>query len=374
MSGRTTADAAAKPYRYGAFAIAVLFVILAVDALALAYTGNGSTPDFLSFWAAGRLALHGDAASAYDIVRHHAVELQAIANAPHLPFPYPPPFLLFVAPFGVAPFWLAFGAWVALGAALYAACARRLVQVRLALAQAGAGVNFVIGQNGFLTAAIFIAGTALLSSQPFIGGAILGLLVIKPQLAVLLPVAVIAGRSWRALAGGAVSSIAIAALSLLLFGPAAYRGFLEILPHYAQLMSDARWPWGELASPFALLRLSGLPQGPALAIHALIAVIAAAATWRAWALRLEERVPILAAATLLIPPYLFTYDALLLTVPLAWLLQHKAPRWQILTLWALSLFPIVSYFTQLPNTVPLAAIFCLWLLYRPSSRELAHQV
>jgi hypothetical protein len=374
VSGRDKPDAAAKPYRYVAFAIAILFVVLGVDAVALTYNGNGSTPDFLSFWAAGRLAIRGDAALAYDIIRHHAVELQGVTNAPHLPFPYPPPFLLFVAPFGVAPFWLAFGAWVALGAALYTVCVRGLLEIRFALAQAAAGVNLVIGQNGFLTAAIFIAGTALLSTQPFVAGAILGLLVIKPQLAVLLAVAVIAGRNWRALAGGAVSSIMMGTLSLLLFGPAAYRGFVGILPHYAQLMTDARWPWGELASAFALLRLFGLPQGPALAIHTLIAIVAAAATWRAWALKLDERVPILAAATLLIPPYLFTYDALLLTVPLAWLLQHRAPHWQLLSLWALSLFPIVSYFTQLPNTVPLAAIFCLWLLHRPGSRDSAHQV
>src|SRR5690242_4096160 len=54
--------------------------------------------DYASFWAAGRMTLDGAPATAYDIERHHAVELTT-GPVGLLPFPYPPPFLFFVTPF-----------------------------------------------------------------------------------------------------------------------------------------------------------------------------------------------------------------------------------------------------------------------------------
>jgi hypothetical protein len=75
-------------------------------------------------------------------------------------------------------------------------------------------------------------------------------------------------------------------------------------------------------------------------------------------------VPILAAATLLIPPYLFTYDALLLTIPLGWLFRQQKGGAAFIAIWIFSLLPVVAYFTAFPNTIPLAAMLSLWALHR----------
>jgi glycosyl transferase family 87 len=350
-------------YRLPAFAIAVVFVVAALAAVALARSAS-IVADFLSFWAAGHLTAGGQPAWAYDLARHHALEAQAVSRVGILPFPYPPPFLLVVVPFGLLPFWIALAAWIAISAALYLIASRRIVEPRFALAQAAAAANFVTGQNGFLTSAIFIGGVSLLATRPFAAGAILGLLCFKPQLAILLPVALIAGREWRAIAGGVASTIALLIAALLLFGMDSYRGFLALLPHFSQWLSAGRWPWGEMASTFALLRALGVPTAAALLIHGAIALGAAVLTARAWALKLETRVPILAAATLLIPPYLFTYDALLLTIPLGWLLRQRAVGAGFLLVWIFSLLPVVAYFTPFPNTIPLAAVVSLWALHR----------
>jgi hypothetical protein len=251
------------------------------------------------------------------------------------------------------------------------------VEPRFAFAQAGAAANFITGQNGFLTSAIFIAGTGLLVTRPLVAGAVLGLLSVKPQLALLLPVALIAGREWRAIAGAAVSSLALMAIAWLLFGTDSYSGFFEMLSWSSQSLSAGRWPWGELATTFAMLRALGAPAKLAIVIHVLIAFGAAALTARAWTLRLETRVPILAAATLLIPPYLFTYDALVLSIPLGWLLRQPHARAPLVVVWFLSLLPVVNYFTAFPNTIPLAAIIALWALHqteRKSACEPAYQV
>src|SRR4051812_38838111 len=69
-------------------------------------TGKALGTDFVSFWAAGRLAAEGQpAAAAYDPLRHGAVEHLAVRGAwpGYTPFPYPPSFLLICLPFGLLP-------------------------------------------------------------------------------------------------------------------------------------------------------------------------------------------------------------------------------------------------------------------------------
>lgn len=346
-----------------ALGLATVFVLCAAAAVVIAYKGSVA-PDFLSFWAAGRLVADGQSALVYDIARHHSVEALAVPSVSLLPFPYPPFVLPLFTPFGILPFWIAFVAWLVLTVAFYVAATRRWIEIRFALAQAGAAANFITGQNGFLTSAIFISGTRLLNSRPFVAGAILGLLSFKPQLSILLPLALLAGREWRAIGGGIASSLALLGLGLLLFGVSGYSSFLSVLPKFSQWLSIGRWPWGELASTLALLSWFGVAKSITLAVHACVAFGGAAVTARAWALKSEPRVEILAAATLLVPPYLFTYDALLLTLPLAWLARKQEQQAVFIGVWILALLPAIAYFRPFPNTIPLAAMLALWALHR----------
>jgi hypothetical protein len=319
--------------------------------------------DFISFWAAGRLVLAGHPAAAYDISLHRSVEQAIVPHVGLLPFPYPPPFLIFVTPFALISFRWAFVAWIAITATFYAVTARRFTPLSYAFANPPVLVDFMIGQTGFLTAGILLGGLALLPSAPFAGGAILGLLLIKPQLAALLPVALIAGREWRAVAGGIVSVIIALAIALELFGIASYRGFIEILPHYVGYMRHNSWNWVELASPFAFLRYVGVQPVPALIVHASLAACAALLTALAWARNWPEKVAILATATLLISPYLLTYDAPLLIIPAALFIKQK--RWSIvLLLWLLCALPVAHFYRlyEGPNTIPVAAILSIALL------------
>src|SRR5207244_366457 len=79
-------------------------------------------------------------------------------------------------------------------------------------------VNVIVGQNAFLTLALLLAGVGLLGRRDFAAGAILGLLSYKPQLAIMVPVALLAARHWRAIAGAALSASFAVALSPALFG------------------------------------------------------------------------------------------------------------------------------------------------------------
>ena len=357
-------------HRTVAIGYAIVFVIVAVWTWWIIYFEQKGS-DFLAYWAAAKLAVAGHPALAYDIQAHRAVELSIADPGGMLPFPYPPPFLLIVLPVGLVPYWLGFAGWIAATAALYLVVSRGVAPLAYRMAHPQALANALIGQNGFLTTSIFIAGMRCLERQPLVGGAILGLLVIKPQLGLLLPVALLAAREWRAIGGAAASSIALLLLALLALGAAPYWGFFEILPFFTQALNTSRWPWNELASIFAFARHLGVQQQPALIIHAMVALGAAALVWRTWSRNSEVRVPVLAAATLLVPPYIFTYDALLLIVPMGWLIVRERRPYVIAAAWLLCLLPIVTYigFYPGPNTIPVAVLLCLWAILTEESRQ-----
>jgi len=349
--------------RVGATGFALMFALLIV----WGWTWNFKIPnftDYLSYWAAGRLTLLGDPAAAYDVLKHRAMELTVTHVPGLLPFPYPPPFLLVVTPFSLLDHTWGFAAWVLLTGAIYVVGTRQVADLPFRLGHPSVLMNGLIGQNGLLTCPIFVAGSFMLRQRPFLAGAVLGLLVIKPQLALLLPVAVVAGRLWPAIAGAAISSSILLLVSYVLFGFGVFEGFIKILPLYTELMRQDKWPWNEFISVFAFVRYFGIDHSVALTIHGIVALAAISLTWIAWSRDWPEQLPMLAAATLLVPPYLLTYDALLMIVPIGFWLREQPRPYLAGLLWLLCFLPIAHYFNMYrgPNTVCLAAIISLCVL------------
>ena len=355
--------------RIAAIGLSISFVMIGAEAIRITFS-RPRTVDFLSYWAAARLVITDRMEAVYNIAAHRSVELSVAPVPGWLPFPYPPPFLLLVTPFGQMSYPAAFASWVVITYMLFAvaaALAARRQLLPFALAHPGVVPNLLIGQNGFLTSSLFITGSHLLSRNPIAGGAILGLLVIKPQLAVAIPFALIAGREWRAVAGAAMASIGALVIAGLVLGVEAYKGFFSILPIYANSLAASSWPWNEMASPFAAMRFIGIPHRLALAIHLVVAAAAIAVTCRAWWNRLENRAATLAAASMLIPPYLFTYDCLFLVLPLLAIIREGRSPIAVSALWVLCALPVATHFDWYPgpNTIPLAALLSLWMLNAP---------
>lgn len=348
--------------------VAAAFVGAIVIAACVLVWRQAQQVDFVEFWAAGKMVLGGNSAGVYDIVAHHAVEQSAVPSIRILPFPYPPPFALLLVPFALLPFRASFTLWVLVTGALYVLASMQWMRPRLALAQPSALINGFIGQSAFLTSALFFGGALLLPSWPAIGGALFGALIIKPHLGIMIPVALVAGRQWRAIGGAALSCIALLAAGWIFLGTSAYHGFFAMMPQIGRFIAEGRASWHELASIFALLSYFGVPASAALAVHAAVALAAAVVLWRAWSSNRDGKEAMLASATLLGSPYLQSYDALLLALPVAWLLA-RAPALAILV-WLLALLPVGAIFGlyDLPNTMPLAALLSLIAIDRIGSR------
>ena len=353
--------------RIPAMTAALLFLFIGVVAL-VTMLGDPYQMDFVSYWAGARLAVEGNTAGAYDLALHRSVELGAITMRGALPFAYPPCFLLLLAPFGLLSYPVAAFDWVLLGFAAYCAALRRWAPAMPwpALSFPPLLVNVITGQAGFLTAALLIGGMLLLPRRPVAAGLLLGLLVVKPQLGLILPLALLAGREWRALAGAAASAIALAALSLLVFGWAPWQAWLGNAGFIASIASEGLAGWHRMASVYGALRLAGLGAGLAWTLHALTALAAAAAAALVWYRRagLEAQAGALAAATALASPYLFVYDMLILVAPFLWLVGRGRHRLLLALAWAILFLALVQVagLSGGPNLMPLAPIIMLALI------------
>lgn len=353
--------------RLPAMTMALLFLLIGIAAL-VTILGDPYQMDFVSYWAAAQLTAGGNPAGAYDIPLHRATELGAIQLHGALPFSYPPCFLVPLAPFGLLSYPAAAFGWVLLTFAGYWVAMRRWAPDMpwLALSFPPLLVNVITGQSGFLVAALLIGGLVLLPRRPFVAGLLLGLLVVKPQLGLVLPFALAAGREWRAFAGAAFASVGLVLATILLFGWATYQAWLGNAQFIASIASEGLAGWHRMASPYGALRLAGLGSMAAWALHIVIALAAAGAACLIWYRRadLGARAGALAAATALASPYLFVYDSLILVVPFLWLIGRGRHRLLLGVTWAI-LFLSLLQSAGLgggPNLLPLASMILLGLI------------
>ena len=251
------------------------------------------------------------------------------------PWLYPPIYLLAVVPFAPLPFGWFYGIFqlITAGMAALALAWRKGPLgtpgvVALLLAPASV-INVISGQNALLTLALLVGGFRLLASRPLVAGVLFGALAYKPQLLLLVPVALIAARSWRALAATAASAALLALLSAALFGVGAWTAWVGELLHPPGNFS-ADWFQDSVMRGHGVyvcaLRL-GAPPALAAAVQAASAAVAVWLVYRVyrtpadWDLRLAVLLCGIALAT----PHLAPYDLVLVACAVTLLFARSFP-------------------------------------------------
>jgi arabinofuranan 3-O-arabinosyltransferase len=321
--------------------------------------------DFVVFWVAAHLALKGAVLAAYDAHREHLAELATIGHSYHqvLGWSYPPLFLLIVMLPAQLPYVPAFILWCAVTLALYAATvatiADRAVAFMIACAMPWVLVEFMLGQNGFLTAAVL--GTALLQleERPAISGLLLGFLTYKPQLGILIPLALAAGGYWRAFGWAALAALFWNGLACAIFGFESYRAFLHALSAAADthlVRSDLGW--NKLQSIYGVARMLGASGAAAWSMQALASAVAALGVvfcWRSRGVAFALKAAVLVVAILLATPYVLYYDVPVLAVAYAFLFRQRAfDRLELSLMAAVAPFllaPFVPGFAAVPGAL-----------------------
>ena len=321
---------------------------------------NYNTPgtDWMVFYTAARSFWQGQLGVLADGGRFTALLNQNFSHLLTQPLSYrpwiaPPHLLLVLLPFGLLSFAAAYVLFqLASAGALLASLRAGARDAKsawaigaLAILCPAAALNVVDGQTGFFIAALLIGGFRLVEKRPIAAGILFGLLTVKPQYFVLVPIALIAARQWRALLATFVCALALAAASVALFGLEPW-----VLWLHKVMEGDPQWIehgrlWGN--SIYACAIILGAPNGFASALQAAGLIAGAAAVYAGFRRIRENELKwaLLLAMAFLVAPHSGPYEAMMPVVAgLLWLKHAKAPAelWRWLIVLAVWLVPLVS--------------------------------
>lgn len=328
--------------------------------------------DFLNIWMYGRAAWGDDPARYYDIDTYLAALGQVVgAGYPGQLWSYPPAALLIAAPFGLLPYLLALALWTGGGVLCLWLALRQWTGDRwarlLPLASPAALLGIMSGQFALYAATILLLMLRWREERPWLAGALVGLLLVKPQIALLVPVLFIATGNWRAFVAAGVSTLSLVGLVALLWGVDIWRVYLMSgIANQSLVLSDPE----HLAGPFMPtlfmnLRVAGVPVPMASALQSLLAVMAITMVW--WRFRQRPAADDLRANMLFLccavsaTPYMLSYDTLALASMAVLLLASGRARLAAMLAVFLPLLQLVAGTAGLPGPALVPVGLALYL-------------
>lgn len=323
-----------------------------------------TSSDFVSFYAAGRLADVGHGWLAYNHAAHYVAEQQAThAGIAYNYFYYPPVFLLVCAIFARLPYlaaFIAFQACTALPCLLVVRAILRDAKPIFLLAFPAVFWTMGTGQNAFLTASLLAAATWQIDRRPVLAGLLFGALCYKPHFGLLIPIALIAGGHGRAFASAAATVLALIGLSGWIFGWPCWMAFVQAMADSQSIYASHAIDVAGLTSPYGAIMALGQAPWRAAIVQGCVtlgAAILVAVIWRR-RLSLPIRAAVLLAAIPVATPIVMFYDLMLSGVAIAWLV--RAGRSSGFAPWSKTLLAISFVLPLLSGNVGGAAAH--WLI------------
>jgi len=307
---------------------AILFAAFDLYHWAQAYAADNFHNDLTFYYAAAKIGLTHGWQSIYDLqLQQEALDAlgSGIQIAQLARYISPPPVAWMAVPLTLLPFQVAYFVWSALllgalGWTWYRAAPGtsrlRLVHLAAAIGWLPVIYGLQLGQPG-LFVALGVAGSyALLRrDRPFWAGVALGALVLKPQLAFLVPAALLVSGRHRAFWGSVVAIGAIALIAALLVGPTGISTYQERLDFAAGVPVNRELTIAGLLGNVAVARVIQV----VLAIWALVLAYRLRGRGHEWVF-----IPALVGG-LVASPYLHLDDLVMLGLA-GWLFLRTSPR------------------------------------------------
>jgi hypothetical protein len=367
--------------------------------------------DFICFWNAAHRVRHGDISAIYDPDTWHRI-LSTNTTGVISWFVYPPFMLFGLWPLGDATYNEALLAWSlvplafyfalivllakrsGLGAGANPACENKWSRtqayaVLIAFSLPFLSANLFSGQTGTLIAGFFLGAAYFWPTRPILAGICIGLLAIKPQMGLLMPFALIASGQWRIVAAAATTVLSLIVLSTIWLGAAIWTDYLRMSQLYAHLVGRGYDRIQQLAlGPYVSLQGAGMPAALAGFLQVVVSVAVLTVITQVFSRRksdkqelgkkdgrLDLRLALLAAGTLLTTPYSFSYDTPLLMLSVIPLLARNwRDGWDGIELASVTALLILPFAQPLAigSHVPFAFLaLLLWfgVLYRRFQKE-----
>jgi hypothetical protein len=367
--------------------------------------------DFISFWNAAHRVRHGEIAAIYDPDTWHRI-LSTNTTGIISWFVYPPFTLFGLWPLGDATYNEAVLVWSlvplafyfalivllakrsGLGAGANPACENnwsrtQAYAVLIAFSLPFLSANLFSGQTGALIAVFFLGAAYFWPAHPILAGICIGLVAIKPQIGLLMPFALIASSQWRVVAAAATTVLSLIVLSTVWLGAAIWTDYLRMSQLFGHFIGKGYNQIQQLAlGPYVSLQGAGTPAALAgflqvvVSVAVLTVIIQSFSRWKSNKQelgkddgRLDLRLALLAAGTLLVTPYSLSYDTPLLMLSVIPLLARSwRDGWDGIELASVTALLILPYAQLLAigSHVPFAFLaLLLWfgVLYRRFQKE-----
>jgi hypothetical protein len=338
--------------------------------------------DFVNLWTAGQLVRSGELGIIYDVPAFQAFQNGLFGPLHPHNYSYPPVSFPLAALFSLMPYPLALAAWTAGTGALFIQACRQWWPGRagpywLAVLTPAALLNIWAGHYGFLLGSLFLLGWQRLDRHPVQAGILFGCMLLKPHLAVMVAVALLARREWKAVAAGAATVAVLVAVTSLAFGWAPWVQFLFDVGSAQSSMIDAGGKfYGLMSTSLAtgVLRLvpgvavAALAQGAASLLAVLLVMTAARRTRDTRDLAL-----LVATCTFVALPYAFNYDLTAVMLGAAVLMVEARRGWQRLAAGVAFIVPglgmVAAYASVplLPLSLAALALAQWWQMRRSAS-------
>ncbi len=378
-------DAGADTFFKLAFAIGLLVVGLEVGYLLyspLPYDPVGYLVgrDFVNTWLGAQVALTGDPGAYFGVDAYNALLAERFGGKyPLHIWSYPPHLLLFTWFWGLMPYTTAYILHCVVGLILYLAVVtdgqRRADHLVLLILAPAVTVNIWCGQNGFLIAVLLVGGLIQLDRRPVLAGVLFGLLSIKPQLGVLIPLMLVLTGRWRTIAAAAATVVALLAVTTLVFGPKVWTAYVNgAMPTQTRVfLKDFEHFMTHMPTAFMSARVAGFSLSTAAWAQGVVsAATVIAVVWTFWRRREPDLSNALfVTAVFLVTPYAFNYDM----VAFGWVVIKLMDRpdndaWDyglMLAVWALPLLTVPIGMAGIPLAfLPLLALAgrLLWRIWK----------
>lgn len=330
--------------------------------------------DFVNTWVGAKLALGGHPG---DFFAYEAYsKLLAETFYPGLPmhiWSYPPHILLLIWPFAYLPYMSAYVLYCLVGLSVYVAvvCDRewRVPDLMLLCLAPAALINVWYGQNGFIVSILLIGGWLQIERRPVLAGVMFGLLSIKPQLGLLLPLVLMLTGRWRTVGAAACTIAVLVALTTGIYGAEVWRAYWQdAIPLQRQIVFSGYAPYMDnMPTAFMNAIVAGLPVSAAGWLQSLTLLVTVAAVIWTFSRRRDPELSLalLVVATFTATPYAFNYDMVLFSTLIV-RLMHRTDndRWDYLLMAALWATPFPLGSLEIPLSFPLIFAFGCRLVWR----------
>lgn len=338
--------------------------------------------DYTEFYGAGRIVVAGHLDKLYDSNEQCAMQKEIVLKqGTYVPFAYPPQMALLYSSFSLLPFRVSFYLHTLL---MLAALAWSLHLIQPQLRRSGyydLAFSLLLfyypvlkaalgGQNTPLTVLLLCASyAALRGGRELTAGACLGLLLYKPQLAIVMLCLLLLIRKWRAFLAGAGVGIVTCSIDCFLFGT----GWVSQWYSYARwVVATSMSMEGEKAISLLQFLANALGTGAFAAqaagylLAGSVSCILAFVWWsKSRQLSLLSLYGLAASGVILISPHTYYYDSGILLLSCC-AIYHHYPRARIATLslvWFLGMLQLFAADLHF-SPVFFSVVICFVLLVR----------